>query len=317
MLLDNDGPIEIARTGPACRQISEALRVLLVIRELLRYNIYVAALQEKTWFCTDSYTVGKSVILTAGRPTPQSGESRQRGEGVALVLSAPAIAAWKSGGQQWQTWGSRIVKATLCSGKRPSEPLHVLSCYSPMFAACRETKEAFYDDLQSVLDEILAEETYVILGDFNARVRSRGAEDDQWQRVRGPCGLGVVNEAGADLLNFLLLNEATICNTWFQKKNIYKQTWQHPKTKRWHCIDYVMMRQKDRRRCVDAEVKRGAECHTDYQLLLAKLLVSRRWFKKGMKMTSKRFAVSKLKRDCCLLKLQLCKQKTTGKRVIQ
>ena len=164
----------------------------------------------------------------------------------------------------------------------------------PRLLQAERQKEAFYDDLQSALDEIPAEEMYVILGDFNDRVGSRGAEDDHWQRVRGPCCLGGVNGAGADLLHFLLLSEATICNTCFQKKNIYKQTWQHPMTKRWYCIDYVMMRQKDRRRCVDAEVKRGAECHTDHQLLRAKLLMSRQWFKKGRKMTSKRFAVSKL-----------------------
>ena len=66
-----------------------------------------------------------------------------------------------------------------------------------------------------------------------------------------------MNEAGAELLHFLLLNEATICNTWFQKKNIHKETWQHPKTKSWHCIDYVMMREKDRR-CVDVEVRCGS-----------------------------------------------------------
>ena len=58
---------------------------------------------------------------------------------------------------------------------------------------------------------------YIILGDFNTRVGSRGVDDDQWRRVRGPCGLGVVNEAGAELLNFLLLNETTICN----KREIY------------------------------------------------------------------------------------------------
>ncbi len=39
--------------------------------------------------------------------------------------------------------------------------------------------------------------------------------------TRGPCDLGIVNEAGGDLFNFLL-NEATICNMWFQKKNIHK-----------------------------------------------------------------------------------------------
>jgi len=222
---------------------------------------------------------------------PQPGENVQRGEGVALVLSGPAIAAWKTGSDQLRTWGSRIVRAKLSTGKRFSGQLHVLSCYAPTYAASREAKEEFYDNLQSALDEIPAEDMYVILGDFNARVGSRGADDDQWWKVRGPCGLGVVNEAGAELLNFLLLNGTTICNTWFQKRNIHKQTWQHPKTKNWHCIDYVMMREKDRRRCVDVEVKRRAECHTDHQLLRAKLLMARQWFRKGKKMTSKQYAV--------------------------
>ena len=70
---------------------------------------------------------------------------------------------------------------------------------------------------------------------------------------------------------------------------------------------------------MDAEVKRGAECHTDHQLLRAKLLMSRQW---GRKMTSKRFAVLKLSdaetgAEMSLLFALPCKQRTTGKRVIQ
>ena len=49
----------------------------------------------------------------------------------------------------------------------------------------------------------------------------------------------------------------------------------------WHCIGDVMMRQKDHRRYVDAEVKHGAECHTDHQLLCTKLLMAKQWFRKG------------------------------------
>ena len=41
--------------------------------------------------------------------------------------------------------------------------------------------------------------------------------------VRGPVGLGVVNDAGKEFLNFLLLNEASICNTLFAKKHIHMQ----------------------------------------------------------------------------------------------
>ena len=62
------------------------------------------------------------------------------------------------------------------------------------------------------------------------------------------------------------------------QKDIHKQTWKHPKTKKWHCIDFAITvlryAQRDRRRCLDACVKRGAECNTDHQLLRIKIKVT-------------------------------------------
>ena len=233
----------------------------------MNYNVITSVWQhfrKQSGFGTAVHSVGKCVVLAAGRPTPRPGESMQRGEGVALVLAGPAIAAWNAGGQQWKSWGSRIVRATLSARERPREKL------------------------QSTIDQLPSSERYVILGDFNARVGSRKAKDDHWQRVRGPFGLGEENDAGRDLLNFLLLNESTICNSWFMNSAIHKRTWQHPKSKMWHCIDYAIMKQSDRRSCMGAEVKCGAECHTDHQLLLE------RHVGKGGKVTSKRYAVSNL-----------------------
>ena len=66
--------------------------------------------------------------------------------------------------------------------------------------------------------------------------------DDEWWYERGLHGYGDLNDAGKELLSFLAINGATVCNTWFTKKSIYKQTWQHPKSKQWHCIDYAIMR---------------------------------------------------------------------------
>ena len=297
-LLDNEGPIETARQGPECHQLSEDRRIDLVVRELNRYRITVAALQETKWFGSATYSVGKSVVLTAGRPTPQAGQSNQRGEGVAIVLSSPAIAAWKTGGEQWKTWGSRLIRVTLATGKRGSDRLHVLSCYAPTFGATRALKDDFFDDLQHALNEIPPEEPYVMLGDFNARVGSRSEESDLWEHVRsevrGPHGLGQENDAGREFLNFLLRNEATICNTWFQKKSLHKQTWQHPKSKVWHCIDFAIVRQKDRKRCMDATVKRGAECHTDHQLLRVKVKMARKWSHPTTRRKMMRYNVAKL-----------------------
>ena len=90
----------------------------------------------------------------------------------------------------------------------------------------------------------------MILGDFNARVRFRLDKDDKWADVRGPCGIGECDEASSELLSFACTNEISICNGWFEKKVIHKVTWQHPGSKKWHCMDYAMTGQKGARSVV-------------------------------------------------------------------
>ena len=103
---------------------------------------------------------------------------------------------------------------------------------------------------------------------------------------------------GRELLTFLSTTESTVCNTWFIKKNIHKQTWQHPKSKRWHCIDYAIMHQKDRRRCLDVTVKRGAECNTDHQLLCMKIKMLGTCHRRIVPtVRTRRFDVAKLARN--------------------
>ena len=255
-----------------------------------------AGLQETKWFGNAVYKVGESIVLTAGRPTPQAGQPRQRGEGVAIILSGLAVAAWKRGGEVWKAWSSRLVTATLQLGQTSSDCLHLLSCYAPTFAASRVEKDHYLNDLQQALDTIPPSESYVILGDFNARVGSRTSEDDWCVNVRGPHGLAEANDAGKELLSFLGLNEATVCNTWFEKKDIHKSTWQHPKSKKWHCNDFAIMRQKDRARCIDAAVKPGAECNIDHQLLRIKVkVVGGCFYHKPCSNPPKKFDVSALR----------------------
>ena len=163
----------------------------------------------------------------------------------------------------------------------------------------REDKDAFFQELECILSSVPSGEMYVLLGDFNARVGSRESVDEEWRGVRGPCGYGQTNDCGRELLSFLSLHQATVCNTWFRKKDIYKQTWQHPKSKQWSCIDYAMMRQRDRGKCLDVTVRRGAECNTDHHLLVMKLRLKRAPCgrrQRGMK--SRRFDVGKLMERC-------------------
>jgi len=187
--------VETARQHKEVRQFNDR-RIDQVMRELERYQISVCALQETKWFGEAVHKVGGSTVLAAGRPTPPVTEPRQRGEGVAIALSGPAVRAWRAGGQQWKAWSSRLVTATLQPRKANSEHIHILSCYAPTFSASRTDKNKFLDDLQRALDAVPPSKCYVIMGDFNAHVGSRTSVDDQWVGVRGPHGLEETNEAG-------------------------------------------------------------------------------------------------------------------------
>ena len=222
-MLDVESPVETARQGAeVANSVKEEQKVDLVVRKLDRYRITIGALQETKWFGEAEYRVRESVVLAAGRPVPASGELVQRGEGVAIVLSGSAIKAWRSGGKQWKAWSSRLVTACLHMGRKSTPS----SCHLviPVLEQQPYTERHFFRDLEQALTTIPTHEPYIILGDLIARVGSRDINDDPWDKVRGPHGYHETNDAGRDLLNFLSTNEATVCNTWFRKKDIYKQT---------------------------------------------------------------------------------------------
>ena len=45
---------------------------------------------------------------------------------------------------------------------------------------------------------------------------------DAWRQVRGPYGVGTMNEAGEELLSFLSMFNSRLCNTYFKKKAFIK-----------------------------------------------------------------------------------------------
>ena len=143
-LLDVEGSIVTARRRCDVTVVDER-KIDQVVSELEKYRVVVAGLQETKWFGNEVYKVGESVVLSG------EGGNGQRGEGVAIVLSGPAVDAWRAGGSQWKAWGSRLITATPEIGSGRSGQLHVLSCYAPTFAASREEKNSFFDLLQDAL----------------------------------------------------------------------------------------------------------------------------------------------------------------------
>ena len=153
----------------------------------------------------------------------------------------------------------------------------------PLFRAQehKEHKDQFYDDLMCTINSVCQDDLLLVVGDFNARVGSNHPDlvKGDWSGVRGNYGVGNVNGAGRALLTFCAVNSLTVMNTWYEKKDIYKCTWQHPGSKMWHCIDYILMTQSQRNFCRDVSVICRADCWTDHRLLRAKITL---WYKSSV-----------------------------------
>ena len=274
--MENEGSLETARVRQDERVLKSSVerKVILLIWELKKHNIYAFAISETKWFNNNVYEAEDHVVLHSGRELPKDGEQFKRGEGVGIILSPEAAKAWRDGGEQWEPVSSRIVTARLrldSTGKH-HRYIHLVSVYVPTFHAPQQVKDDFFADVQMVLDKVPENGILVILGDWNARVGSQQV-NHQWEGVLGKHGVGNANEAGLFLLSFCSTNSLSIINTFNEKNDIHKQTWQHPGTKVWHCIDYVIMRQSQRRNCEDAQVMRSAECWSDHRMVRARLSV--------------------------------------------
>ena len=108
----------------------------------------------------------------------------------------------------------------------------------------------------------------VVLGDFNARV---GRGNSSWEGVLGRHGVGKVNDNGLLLLSKCAEHGLCITNTLFRMADEYKTTWQHPRSKHWHMIDFIVVRQREIRDVRVTRAMRGAECWTDHRLIRAVL----------------------------------------------
>ena len=204
-------------------------------------------------------------FLHSGRPLPCAEETAVRNEGVGIMLDERASAAWREAEEAWEAISSRVVTARLkAMGRGQRRPggarttrnsfISVISAYAPTARAPPEIKSKFMEELQDVLDKVPSSDLLLLLGDFNARVGCSDTNGELWRGIWGRYGIGAGNEAGDRLLEFCAVNQLTVMNTWFAKKDIHLATWQHPATRQQYMIDYVLMRAGERTVCTDVQV---------------------------------------------------------------
>ena len=144
----------------------------------------------------------------------------------------------------------------------------LISAYAPTMTNPDDVKERFYEDLTATITAVPRADKLIILGDFNARV---GTDHKSWEGVLGKNGLGSCNSNGTLLLETCAAHELLITNSVFCLPKRNRSSWMHPRSKHWHLLDYVIVRQRDRRDVRVTKAVCGAECWTDHRLLVSKL----------------------------------------------
>ena len=209
-------------------------RSALIAHELSRLNIDIAALSEVRFSGEGSLQEHGAgyTLYWSGKP-----ETERRLSGVGFMVRNSIASKLEN---QPTGHSDRIISMRLPLWNQQYATL--FSVYSPTLKAEPAEKDRFYSDLRSLIQSTPADDKVVILGDFNARV---GQDSEAWKGVLGKHGVGNCNENGRLLLEFCAEKQFTITNTIFQQKNSLKTTWMHPRSKNWHLIDYVLVRQRD------------------------------------------------------------------------
>jgi exonuclease III len=241
----------------------------LIIKQLQKHHIQVAALSETAIYDSGISTIGDYTMIYSGVPSTNKTRSAH---GVAICLNKQATAAWKNLGAVWEPVNERILMVRLqCT------PINVtlLAIYSPVNPNGQQmaitASDNFYTDLQRTINKAPSNDLLLIMGDFNARVGKQ--QHHTSGNVVGPHAIDHINENGQRLVDFCAANNLIISNTFFQHKAVHQRTWMHPGNKKWHMLDYTLVNRKFRSSVEDVRVHRMAAgaIGTDHHLLRTKL----------------------------------------------
>ncbi len=237
-------------------------KTALVALELARYNIDIAALSETRLHGEDSLTEAGAGYTFFWKGVP---EGSRRNHGVGFAVKSKLLQRIPESpigiNERLMTWCIPLAKKRFAT---------LISAYAPTLDAEHNIKDDFYRALDAILQKTPATDRLILMGDFNARV---GTEHLVWSKVIGQHGVGKINHNGVRLLSLCAEHQLVIINTISQMKNRFKTTWQHPRSKYWHLLDYVIVRQKDRQDVLTTRVMRGVECWTDHLMVRSNLLM--------------------------------------------
>ena len=195
-------------------------RTALVARELARYNIDIAALSE-TRLAGEGHLTEKGAGYTYFWSGRKQEERREAVVGFAIRSNlVKNLTSLPKG------INDRLMAMPLpLSDKKQAT---IISAYAPTMTNPDETKDKFYEELDTLIKSVPRSDKLLVLGDFNARV---GSDHIAWDGIIGKHSTRRCNSNGLLLLQACSQHNLIITNTLFQQAAKRKTTWMHPRSK--------------------------------------------------------------------------------------
>jgi hypothetical protein len=171
----------------------------------------------------------------------------------------------------YELHNERLCKARL---KGKYNDITLINAYASTEDKTEEIKEQFFDDLQSMVDNVPKSDLTIILGDVNAKLGKEVA----YQKLTGKHTLHEENNRNGELLrDFTAANNMIVMSTQFQHKRIRKSTCRSPEQNTINQIDHLLINQNKKEVIEDVRSLRGPNICSDHFLLkvtLKKMLLN-------------------------------------------
>ena len=139
--------------------------------------------------------------------------------------------------------------------------LSIISAHAPTEEKTDEEKEKFYEDLQKIHNKIPKHDTFIILGDMNAKI----GKEDVYQNVAGKHTLHEnTNRNGEWVCEYAIANNMKIISIYYQHKRMHKGTWISPDCNTLNQIDHVIIYANKKGVVEDVRTTRGLNCDSDH-----------------------------------------------------
>ena len=148
------------------RTMYEIGKLAQVTSEMERYNLHILGISESRWTGSGQITTDdKETVLYSGC------EDNHHSEGVALILKKE----WKINYWNGNQFNSRLLTARF-KGRHNS--MTIIQCYAPTNDSDENSKETFYEQLQSEIISTHGHDILIVMGD-------NSCNSWQWKHLHG------------------------------------------------------------------------------------------------------------------------------------